>query len=256
MITFVLPISRREWLKPVFDSLENVNRPMDSNLLILVDGDNNLVNAIERRCEHLRHYNIQIVKFGDNPVESIEDRRYRIAAIHNKAKNLIPPCQYVFLIEDDTTYPPDTLMKMVDSFQRFEDAGLIEGVQMGRHKTPYIGAWVADDIEIPEKVQSILPGLEGIEPIDAGGFYCALTEAELYKNHHFEPFDKEGKVGLSSDFNYGLYLRRLGYQNYIDWSILCDHIGEKGSVNLGNKTPVTVEFTRDFKGKWIARTVV
>jgi hypothetical protein len=93
---------------------------------------------------------------------------------------------------------------------------------------------------------------QGLQEIDAGGLYCALIDADLYKMHTFEPLDKQGWNGLSCDVNFGLYLRQQGYKCLIDWDLQTDHIGEYGSVNLGNTKPEELIFIKT-NGEWVCR---
>lgn len=230
-------------MRPVFDCLINLDKPNDTELIIITDGDENLERSVDRRLDSISFAKIQIVSYGEKPATTINERRYRIADIHNKAKRYVSDdCDYIFMCEDDTTYPSDTLTRLLHTFKSVENCAFIEGVQLGRHNAPYVGAWVADDLSNPTIVTSVLSPRE---IVDAGGFYCALTDAELYKMHHFEPFDKVGTNGLSCDVNYGLYLRQQGYKCLIDWDIQCDHIGDKGSVNIGNTKPCQVQFKKE-----------
>ncbi len=251
MITVILPISRTDYLKPVFDCLINLDKPDDTELLIITDGDVNLERAVDKRLDSVNFAKIQVVSYGEKPATTINERRYRIADIHNKAKHYVSDdCDYVFLVEDDTTYPKETLTQLFKSFNAIETyrCAYVEGVQLGRHNSPYIGAWLADDINDPSSITSMMLS-EGIKEIDAGGFYCAMVDADLYTNHYFEPYDKEGVNGLSCDVNFGLYLRQRGYTCYIDWNVQCDHIGDKGSVNIGNTTPCQLQFKKE-NNKW------
>ncbi len=249
MVNIVLPISRQDYLKPVFDSLNALDRPSDTELIILTDGSRELERAVDSRLDSLNYSNVKIVSFGSQPASTINDRRYRISAIHNQAKHYISEdCDYVFSIEDDTTYPPDTLVKMLDTFGKYEETAFVEGVQLGRHRTPYVGGWLIDDVYNPQHIESVMPHPD-LQRIQAGGLYCALIDAQLYRMHYFEPYDKNGTNGLSCDVNFGIYLAQMGFSSWIDWTIPCDHIGDKGSVNIGN-TPirkVTFELT---KNRW------
>lgn len=274
MITIVLPISRRDYLKPVFDSLTALDKPSDTELIILIDGDKELEKAVDRRLDALSFNRIQVIKFGEGAPLDRNERRYRISEIHNKLKHCLPDedkCEYVFAIEDDTVYSPDTLTKLARGFSN-SDCAFVEGVELGRWNTPYVGAWFFDNLSDPKKVTSVrapaydmadpnwvidnahLLANDNLEEIDAGGLYCALIDADLYRMHYFEPLDKQGKNGLGCDVNFGLNLRQQDYKCYIDWSIECDHIGDKGSVNLGNTTPVQVVFTKNNKG-WYGQTI-
>ncbi len=260
MITIILPISRTDYLKPVFDCLNALERPKDTELLIITDGDKSLERTVDRRLDSIHYKRIQIISYSDKAVADLtpqhrDTRRFRISDIHNKVRHYIPyGCDYVFSIEDDTTYPPDALTRMLQTFLQHPNCAFVEGVELGRRKTPYIGAWKTDNVYDPHEIISTMPS-HGLQSIDAGGLYCALIDADLYKMHHFEPFDKQGNNGLSCDVNFGIYLRQQNYQCYLDHSIQCDHIGEKGSVNLGNTQPVQVVFEK-LANRWSARVKV
>lgn len=261
MITIVLPISRRDYLKPVFDCLTALERPKDTELLVITDGDEHLERAVQRRLTALDYKRIQIVHFGDTPAEDIDNRRYRVAAIHNKAKHFVDPTsEYVMLIEDDTVYPRDALLKFLDAFSNKDYDHLlfacVSGLQLGRHGPPYIGAWLADNVGSPIEIRSIIapPNPGWMYYVDAAGFYCCLIKTGHYVSHHFEPYDTRGTNGLSCDVNFGLWLRKRNYHVMVT-DVLCDHIGSKGSVNLGNTKPVQVSFDRDLNGKWFAKVV-
>lgn len=270
MICVVLPISRRDYLKPVFDSLTALEKPIDTQLIILIDGDEALRSAVEYRAYSMDYANTQLIKFGDGAPADRNERRYRIAEIHNKIKHCLPEeCDYVFAIEDDTVVPPHALANLLELFDE-PNVAYASGVELGRWNTPYVGAWIVDDVYNPSKIISLaheisvldwgtdasyLESKAETETIDAGGLYCALIDADIYKMHQFEPFDKQGKNGLGCDVNFGLYLRQQSYKCLIDWSVQCDHIGDKGSVNLGNTKPVRVQFTKDVTGKWFGKAI-
>lgn len=262
MINIILPISRKDYLRPVFNCLKELGKPKNTELLIILDGNQELEQLVGKRIEQLKGFNsIKVVSFGDGAVENRNDRRYRISAIHNMAKHYVSDdCEYVFLIEDDTIYPKDTLFTLSASGE-LENCHFIQGVELGRWKTKYIGAWLADNVNDPQIIRSLMPALyDNLSPyklfkMDAGGFYCALVDADLYKQHTFEPFDKKGVNGLGCDVNFGLYLRQQGYECLTDWTIQCDHIGKEGSINLGNTKPVQVEFYKH-KDKWNSKVIV
>lgn len=256
MITIAIPISRRNYLKAVFDCLEKLERPKDTELIIIIDGDEELKKAIDKRLDQISYAHIKVLHFGEKPAETIDDRRYRISAIHNKLKHEVSDdCDYVMLLEDDTVYPGNSLTELLGVFKAFDNVGYVQGVEMGRHKTKYIGGWIADNNQEPEKIESVLPSNKMIERISAGGLYCCLVLANLYKDHTFEPYDKQGTVGLSCDVNFGLWINSKGYDCYMDWNIVCPHLTMDGEISIKNTTPVRVNFTRiSSDDAWFART--
>ena len=112
-------------------------------------------------------------------------------------------------------------------------AGLLSGVQIGRWGFDHIGAWNANDVYEPKHLVSV-PGMDTaktkdtVSEVDATGLYCCLTRFENYMNFKFEPFED----ALGPDVAYGLHLRRQGLQNYIDYSIKCDHLTKRETITF------------------------
>lgn len=258
MITIILPVSRPDYLKEVFSCLSELEKPKDTELLIVIDGDKKLEAEIDRHLDKLSFSVIRLISHTQSPAQTINERRYRISDVHNQAKYCISgKCEYVFLIEDDTTFPPHALNSMLRAYEDDPLAGFVEGVELGRHNTPYIGAWQANSINDPTEIRSVMPGdisdLTQVTNIDAGGLYCCLVRGDLYRKHHFEPYDKEGANGLSCDVDLGLSLRRAGHTCYIDWSVQCEHLSDKGPISIKNTKPAQVVFEK-FDDRWMART--
>lgn len=252
MITIVLPISRKDYLLAMFRCLDQLIRPQDTELLLIVDADQDVALTVDR-CLDLIHYNhIQVVNFGDSPASELKDRRNRISEIHNFAKKYISKeSDQVFLIEDDTVFQPEALAQLTEAMEK-SGAVFAQGVEIGRWKTPYIGGWIADNIKNPKMIKSVVPFDSGVQEIDAGGLYCALVEAKVYLKHHFQPFDKVGTNGLSCDVNFGLWLRQLGMKVVMNWDVQCGHYKDGQQLRLSNVRPVVALFEKDDNNKWLA----
>jgi hypothetical protein len=245
-VTIFIPISRPEHLDRLFHSLEVLDCDAEqTNLLTYVDGDQELFlktrnltqqsKFVERLCVH-RGVQRRTPQFG------LRERRKRIAAIKNESKTLIGECDYIFGIEDDTIVPSHALAQLLSDYASYPHAGFIEGVELGRWGIPYVGAWRADDVYEPTKIESLMPGHD-VEEIDAGGFYCYLTRRDLYISHEYKPF---GYNDLGPDVDYGLYLRRNGYKNYIDWRVKCEHRMKGGmAISLSKNEPRQVAMIKE-----------
>lgn len=245
-VTIFIPISRPEHLQRLFASLELLDcDPEKTNLLTYVDGDQQLYVKVRNMTEASRFSQRLCVhrKATHDPSQfALRNRRKRISNIKNESKELIGDCEYIFGIEDDTIIPPSTLKRLLAGYALRPYAGFIEGVELGRWGLPYVGAWRTDDVYEPTKIDSLMPG-EGIEEIDAGGFYCYITKRETYMEHEYAPF---GNNDLGPDVNYGLWLRQQGYKNYIDWSIRCEHYQRGGaSISLATTEPQQVSLIKD-----------
>lgn len=221
--------------------------PPDTNLLCYVDADMDTFQVA-------RNFTIQS-KFrerlciyrnkGIPGTASVRMRRQRISDIHNEIKELIQRSEFLFLIEDDTVFPFDTLTKLRKGFMSNQFAGIISGIQLGRHGWTHIGAWETNDVYEPKTIWSIENG-EGIKPVDATGLYCCMIRTENYKLHNFEPFQNI----LGPDVNLGFWLRQQGFQNYVDYSIRCGHLKPQQEINFMNSPVQQVEFERQANGDW------
>jgi hypothetical protein len=264
--TIILPISRDQHLLKVFASLELLECDRErTSLLAFVDGEADLFLTARNLVEQSK-FGERLCVQGDVPGPrrefSINTRRRRIAAIHNEIHELIKPCDYVFLIEDDGVLPPDALSRLLTDYLAHPYAGFIEGVELGRWGIPYVGAWRADDVYDMQRLESVLPHtaevVDGamrpvgvvpdrvVEEIDAGGLYAALTKYEHYLRHEFRPY--EGCT-FGPDIEWGIALRQEGYRNYLDWSVAVEHCRPDGtSVNTWATTPVQMRFSKVASG--------
>lgn len=230
-ITVVLPVSREQYLDRVLESLMNQNYKAKS-LLVIFDGAEDRYTEVRNKIVQLDFEHVLCVRsHNKRSAFNIPERRIHIAGIHNQFKELLGECDYVFSIEDDGILPRDALFRLVKVTKNKEDAGLITGVELGRWGVPYVGAWRVDNIE---KV-NIISSLENktlqeptiVEDIDACGLYCALIRSDLYKEHTF--FTENG---LGPDVNLGLFIRKKGLKNYIDWGVPVTHLTNKDGEEI------------------------
>lgn len=221
-IVAVLPISRVTYLDRVLESLVNQTHKPDS-LVVVFDGHEGQYLEVRNRVVQLPFDNILCVPSNNlAPAYTIPDRRRHIMNIHNQVRELIEDFDWVFSVEDDGVLPTDALEKLLKRARYYKNVGMVTGVELGRWGTPYVGAWVVNDVNDTTKISSLenKSSVGGVQKIDGCGLYCALIRADLYKEHEFR-IDN----GLGPDVNLGLFLRQRGFNNYIDWSIHVVHLG-------------------------------
>lgn len=224
-ITAILPVSRKEYLDRVLDSLKNQTVKPQS-LIVIFDGSdddylevrNTIVGQPYNQVLCMRSTNVR-------PAFAISERREHIANIHNQARQCIVSADWVFSIEDDGVLPPNSLQRLVSAVD--DRTGMVTGVELGRWGVPYVGAWRVDDIYEPKHVTSMESkvGQDLLEEIDGCGLYCALIRSDLYKTHDFD-----SRNGLGPDVNLGLYSKQCGWKNYIDWGIPVTHLTSRAGV--------------------------
>lgn len=247
--TIIMPVSRVDYLDAIFARLEMLECDRkDTNLLCIVDGSPKLFVDVRNRVE--------MSKFADRlcvPFEPTErygkmhflSRRFRISEIHNELRKNIQSCDYVFGLEDDTIFSPDSLKKFLKHYSIYPYIGMVQGVQIGRWGIPAVGAWKVDDVYSPKVINSLVPPKldkkNVLQEIDAGGLYCFMTTRDNYVSHDFKPFENND---MGPDFDFGIELRRRGMMNYIDWSITTTHRTQKGDITLLNTEPRHVRFEK------------
>jgi len=228
MITILLTVSRADFLEKVITCLELQDVDHEEvNILCIVDGSNELYVKTRNLVNGMK-FNQRLTVQSNNPGEpkrlEIRTRRMRIANNLNQARDLIQEDSgYIFSVEDDTTFGPYAIQRLKDVMITNRAAGFAEGVELGRWGVPYVGAWKANDIYNPTLLTSVENKMviepdEQPEEIDAGGLYCSMIRADLFKQHTFT-----SENGLGPDVNFGLELRQLGYQNFIAWNVPCQH---------------------------------
>lgn len=261
MTTIILLVSRPQYLELVFAGLELLEcDSKQTNLLVIVDGDSELFVTTRNKTEISKFNDRLCVQYKSKDKMKNNDlnhRRRRIADIHNFAKQFIKKSQFIFCMEDDTTFGVGTLTRLLRNYEMLPYAGFIQGSQIGRHGIAHYGAWKVDDIYEPTQIRSLLPSnmstpwKDHIGECDAGGLFCVLTRAENYMAHDFKPFDS-GDLG--PDFDYGLELRRQGYRNYTDWGITCNHHVKGGVIKPSNTDTQVVQFIK-IENRWRQKTL-
>lgn len=222
-ITAILPVSRTKYLNRVLESLKNQTlKP--NNLLVIFDGSDSDFAETRNAVVGVDFDTVLCVRSNNkNPAFSIPDRRRHIVNIHNQARDLIADADWVFSIEDDGILPPNALRRLYNVVKYHTDAGMVTGVELGRWGVPYVGAWTVDDVNNVNIIQSIDNMVDKtpytVDEIDACGLYCALIRADYYRSHEFSTDN-----GLGPDVNLGIYLRSLGFKNYIDWGVPVTHM--------------------------------
>ncbi len=254
-VTIFMPISRDNWLETIFARLELLECDRASvNLFCVVDGDFALYEKVANFVANSKFNTRETLWFKSKNKLKYYDyvmRRVRIADIHNKAKELMPKADLIFEIEDDTLIRTSALKKLLGTYMWYPQAGLVTGVQLGRHGIPSVGAYRFDDVYKPTVAKSAMPPTGTLqfmtEAIDAAGFYCYLTRYELFTDHEFKPFERNS---FGPDVNYGIELRRQGYDNYINWEVTTIHkTVNRGDISLVSSEPFPLVLSNS-SGRW------
>lgn len=232
-INIILPFSRIYALERVFNMLEALKRPKATSILITCDLSPQDYFAARNVFSKLEGYeNVLIMHYQppnkfNRKIHETETyiRRYRIADIHNNAKQHLLDGTHVFLIEDDGDLTPNTLNRLLKTAKTHPDFGAISGVQVSRHAKPFLGLWQTDNVVQPKNIWSVLPGES--EEIDGAGMYALLLPQGLYGKHDFKPY---GNI-LGPDYNLVNSIRKQGHKCYVNWGAKVAHVNKGDVIN-------------------------
>lgn len=259
-VLLVLPLTRRWAIDMQAKQLAALNRnSIDLHLLVNIDTDDfnasqviDAFNKYEMTIPYTIHHT---KKFAPQEVR-IYARRDRIRDMLTELqatirKKQLDGSEFMFMVEDDTMIESAALQRLLADWRELTDAGVkvgfIEGAQVGRHGIRMIGAWRMDDLENPT-VMSTIPFNRGalFEKIDGGGLYCFITPMQLFLEHTFHWHDE----CFSVDVTYGIELRKKGYTNIIDWSVVAGHADQHGRVLVPNENCTVAEYKKADNGIW------
>lgn len=200
-----------------------------------------------------------VIKYIDkNPVPDLDDidvlrdRRKRIAKNHLELKDFIEmqcKTEYVWQLESDSVVDKDCLERLIKLHQKLEaegnKVGYVSGIQMGRHGLKCVGAWRFKE---DGSFRSLNWGAKGIQTVDGSGFYCLLAKRDVWLKGNAD----WGGEPYGPDVCFGLSLKKLGYNIYMDTTNWVGHKTEK--TILYPDSGINVEFYRDIN-KWKYRVI-
>ena len=250
-----IPWTRTEWARDVLHCIDRlIIARSDFEVVFYIDSDDKQLHDLLYSWAILQTQQgwngIKLIKSGNPPPENYSPipRRARIVQMKEDSKQYIDASHYVFGVEDDTIFPANSFARLKDIFDKNPNTGFAQGVQMGRWGLSVIGAWRVDDIDDIKQMGTIeMPA----EPdsrveIDGGGFFCYLTTAELYKAHKYYWEDE----CFGPDATFGLELRKLGYDCYMDTNIICEHLTDQGKLIPNSRNTVSVIWNKN-GSRWV-----
>ncbi len=218
---------------------------MRPNILVVAQVEDR-TNIDQQIAKQTVQPNNVFVYVDENPAQGIDARRLRIAENHKKLEEAVRDLQpdLVWQLEGDCELPENCLKKLLKYYKELKDSdfGYISGIQVGRHGLYCLGAWT-DFTE--DSFLSLDHTKQGIQPVDATGFYCLLapTEAWLQGQAEWngEPY--------GPDVAWGLSLRAKGYKIYADMDIHVGHIVKNGIIRPSDMSTCNVAFSK-INGTW------
>lgn len=185
----------------------------------------------------------QIFYVDPDPAIGIDNRRKRIARNHKYLRKMVEQseAEYVWQVEGDAVLEPDTLERLIYSYQTIHDPkkAYVSGIQVGRHGIYALGAWhIAED---HKSFESLDHNLQGLQRVDATGFYCLFGRKEDWLKGTASWNDER----WGPDVVWGLSLKKLGYNIYVDMNIKVGHKALRGTIHPDHLSTCNVRFWKD-----------
>lgn len=223
-VSILVPVSRPEFVNLVKKNLTELDLAGHEAELIIIVDNNKLTEPWEMLEGKYPKMKVHHVNNGFKPPSgNIPRIRDRIANVRNESRELVGKTDFVFSFEDDCEVPSHALRVLYEHWQELSrkgPVGLVSGIQVGRHGVKILGAWFVDNLQFPNEATSLGKNevVTQIAEVHGTGMYCYLTPTKLYKAATYGWHEPVGP-----DVWYGLFLRLMGYKNYVDQRLVIGH---------------------------------
>jgi len=150
---------------------------------------------------------------------------YRVDQVRNLIASWAANYDYLFSVDSDIVFPPDTLKKMLS-----HNVDIVSGLYIQR-----IPGTHALEIYLPNQWGGMnraeLQNLPDNALVEIGGcgFGCVLAKGEIFSAVGYPQFEYhvalDHKDTISEDTDFCAKARNKGFRIYVDTSIKCDHLG-------------------------------
>lgn len=145
---------------------------------------------------------------------------YQIDQIRNLIASWAEHYDYLFSVDSDISFKPDTLKKLLSY-----DKDVVSGLYIQRKPGQHILELYKNGTNIP---YNDIKGL-GLIEVDGCGFGCVLVKSEVIRAIGYPQFVYKSaldhKNTISEDTYFCSRAKSLGFKVWADTSILCEHIG-------------------------------
>jgi len=129
---------------------------------------------------------------------------------------------YLFAVDHDITFPPDTLRKLLS-----HDKPVVTAIYRQRNESQTLEVYNSNHANIPYEN---LAG-KGLVEIGGCGFGCVLVKKEVFVSVGYPQFVYHDAIlhkdTISEDIDFCVKARNKGHGIFVDTSILCGHYGNK-----------------------------
>lgn len=148
---------------------------------------------------------------------------YRVDQVRNLIADwVVRGFDYLFAVDHDVTFPPDTLAKMLG-----HNRDLVSGVYRQRIEPQQIEIYDLNQRRMT--IESLYSTNANLVPIGGCGFGCVLVKKEVFQKIGYPQFEYHVALDhsntISEDTDFCRKAMQQGFTLWCDPSILCGHIG-------------------------------
>ena len=145
---------------------------------------------------------------------------YQIDQIRNLIAHWACHYDYLFSVDSDISFEPDTLKKLIN-----HDQDIVSGLYIQRKPGQHILEIYQQGRNVPyESIKD-----QGLVEIDGCGFGCVLIKGDVFRKMTYPHFVYKSAIDhkdtVSEDTYFCLKAKSLGFKVWADTSILCNHHG-------------------------------
>ena len=157
---------------------------------------------------------------------------YQVDQIRNLIASWAVRYDYLFAVDSDIVFKPDTLERMLA-----HNLDIVSGLYIQRKPGQHILELYKNGTNVRyEDVKG-----KGIIEVDSCGFGCVLIKSEVFRTmvypHFYYQSAIDHKFTVSEDTYFCNKARTLGFRVFADTDILCEHIGSTKYVVDANPAP-------------------
>jgi GT2 family glycosyltransferase len=151
---------------------------------------------------------------------------------HCVQKFLEGNADYLLWIDDDIVPPPDTIERFLKA-----DKDIIGAAAFAMKYENEMGFPYPVTLRYNEDKKYIVYYGEGIEKVDATGGACVMFKRKVYeaieRPYAFQYY-RNGTLALTCDFDVFQKTEKLGFELWIDFGLICDHVRTASLKSIQN----------------------
>ena len=252
--TFTLMFSRPWAVKRYLECFEKLEIPENTEMIVVIDSGFHMIRrSLEAALVKDRRFTgTKMIITGNAPLPEFSNVNARRRRIISNWNMILTEARGEILLgsEDDSLPAPTAYSKMLDSMDQL-NADFIQGNIIGRWHANICPAWkVQERNNKPYAVWSLKEKAEGIEPIEAVGWYCFVANTDIFRKFAMEI---DNLMPNGPDLRHGYIMHKEGARLFHRWDVKVEHFTETKRLRVGHDKTEQRGWIKSKSGDWLIR---